>query len=148
MSVYKCHAFIFLDQPPPWPSRTIHVPPLHGPGSFNLDLIGLMLLVQKWGPTLPSLVCDMLCSSRGSRNWVMILAVTEWRTLLDFPDFQQKDFSCFCMTRTPIFHAFFDHFLAPFSNVWMSWISMKYTSMATYLYFYTKHIQVLSQFLN
>jgi hypothetical protein len=22
MSVYKCHAFIFLDQPPPWPSRT------------------------------------------------------------------------------------------------------------------------------
>jgi hypothetical protein len=23
MSVYKCHAFIFLDQPPPWPSRTL-----------------------------------------------------------------------------------------------------------------------------
>ncbi len=23
MSVYKCHAFIFLDQPPPWPSRTV-----------------------------------------------------------------------------------------------------------------------------
>jgi hypothetical protein len=25
MSVYKCHAFIFLDQPPPWPSRTVLV---------------------------------------------------------------------------------------------------------------------------
>ncbi len=25
MSVYKCHAFIFLDQPPPWPSRTIYM---------------------------------------------------------------------------------------------------------------------------
>ncbi len=25
MSVYKCHAFIFLDQPPPWPSRTLHM---------------------------------------------------------------------------------------------------------------------------
>ncbi len=23
MSVYKCHAFIFLDQPPPWLSRTL-----------------------------------------------------------------------------------------------------------------------------
>ncbi len=23
MSVYKCHAFIFLDQPPPWRSQTI-----------------------------------------------------------------------------------------------------------------------------
>ncbi len=25
MSVYKCHAFIFLDQPPPWLSRTLPI---------------------------------------------------------------------------------------------------------------------------
>ncbi len=37
---------------------------LHGPGSFNLDLIGLSLLAKKWGPTLTLLVRDM---PRGSR---------------------------------------------------------------------------------
>ncbi len=42
----------------------------HGPGSCNLDLVGLSLLVQKWGPTLPHPVCDaprVACSVRV--NW-------------------------------------------------------------------------------
>jgi hypothetical protein len=38
--------------------------PLHGPGSFHLDLVSLLLSVQKRGPTLSHPVCDKL---RGSR---------------------------------------------------------------------------------
>jgi hypothetical protein len=34
-----------------------------GPGSFNLDLIGLPLLDSKWGLVLPHLVCDAPCGS-------------------------------------------------------------------------------------
>jgi hypothetical protein len=37
---------------------------LHGPGSFNLDLMSLLLLVRKWGLVLSHPVCDM---PRGSR---------------------------------------------------------------------------------
>jgi hypothetical protein len=38
--------------------------PLHGLGSFNLDLIGLLLLVRKWGLILPHPVCEVASGSR------------------------------------------------------------------------------------
>ncbi len=38
--------------------------PLHGLGSFNLDLITLSLLVRKWGLILPHPVCEVPCGSR------------------------------------------------------------------------------------
>ncbi len=41
MSVYKCHAFIFLDQPPPWPSRT---PTVHLVYSESYILLPLSLI--------------------------------------------------------------------------------------------------------
>jgi hypothetical protein len=37
---------------------------LHVPGSSYLDLVSLLLLVRKWGLTLPRLICDMPCSSQ------------------------------------------------------------------------------------
>ncbi len=36
MSVYKCHAFIFLDQPPPWPSRTLLNDHFHSQRAYRL----------------------------------------------------------------------------------------------------------------
>ncbi len=50
MSVYKYHAFIFLDQPPPWPSRTRTLKGLVSPNSDRL--FAAVYLLPKGGADL------------------------------------------------------------------------------------------------
>ncbi len=49
MSVYKCHAFIFLDQPPPWLSRTVRI------------LMSESSLAEIWSPGLIDYITFKKC---------------------------------------------------------------------------------------
>ncbi len=76
--VFSCARSLFLNGPlaPHWSGQVPETGSLYSvvthhtcsphqePGSFNLDLISVLLLVRKWGPTLPHLVCDTPCGSR------------------------------------------------------------------------------------
>jgi hypothetical protein len=67
MSVYKCHAFIFLDQPPPWPSRTQRIYFEH------TNFFAHRFLVMR-GNDYVEFSCSLLLYQRRLTKWILFVS--------------------------------------------------------------------------